>query len=206
MGPTQGADDRSRGDRTAARLERIAVDLVLERGVTEVTVDDICEDAGISQRTFFNHFKTKEEAVFGREFLGLDERDVREFLVADGHDVVADVMRLLIAMQARHGDRELFLKRKRMIHANPAMVTKHMARMRAVRDELCELVYLRIRRTAPAGETETGTRHAATVIVEFAALILRLGFEADDGATPPPFAEPEGAGLRLREIIDRSLA
>lgn len=41
-----------------------AVELFVERGFNRTTVDDIAERAGISRRTFFNHFATKEAAAF----------------------------------------------------------------------------------------------------------------------------------------------
>ena len=197
-------DDRSRGDRTAARLETIAVDLVLQHGLQSVTVDDICARAEVSQRTFFNHFRTKEEAVFGRDVLGLDEKAVREFLTSGTHDVVADVMRLVIATQTRHGDRELLLKRKQLIHANPAMISKHMARMRTVRDELGELVYLRIKNAAPADESEAQTRQVATALAELGALLLRFGMEHT--AAAKAMSEPDGAAARLQAVLARALA
>ena len=198
------ADDRSRGDRTAARLEKIAVELVLERGLQHVTVDDICERAEISQRTFFNHFRTKEEAVFGRDVDGFDETAVREFLTSGAHDVVADVMRLLLATQAAHGDRDLILQRKQILHSNPALIGKHMERMRSVREEMCELVYLRIKNAAPAGEAEAETRLVARTLAECGALMLRLGIEQSTGSSA--LAEPDDAGARLRAMLDRGLA
>ena len=153
-------DDRSRGDRTAARLEAIAVDLVLEHGLQNVTVDD--------------------------------------------HDVIAEAMRLIIAAQARHGDRELLLKRKQLIHMSPALSTKHMERMRSVRKEMCELVYLRLKNSAPSGESEEQTRQVATVLAELSAVLLRLGMEQTPEALA--LAEPDGAGARLQAILARGLS
>lgn len=51
--------------RTSTRREIAvaAVDLVLERGLAEVTVEDIAKAAGISPRTFFNYFPSKKSAV-----------------------------------------------------------------------------------------------------------------------------------------------
>ena len=39
--------------------------LVAEHGLDAVTVDAICDEAGVSVRTFFNYFETKDDAVLG---------------------------------------------------------------------------------------------------------------------------------------------
>ena len=46
------------------RLQQAAVTLFLERGYAEVTVAQIAERAGVTKRTFFNHFTDKREVLF----------------------------------------------------------------------------------------------------------------------------------------------
>ncbi|GHF57247.1 AcrR family transcriptional regulator [Amycolatopsis bartoniae] len=48
---------------TREALRHAAVTLYRERGPHAVTVEDICAKAGVSPRTFFNYFETKDEAV-----------------------------------------------------------------------------------------------------------------------------------------------
>ena len=45
-------------------LQAAALDLVARQGFTAVTVDDVATAAGVSRRTFFNHFPTKAAALF----------------------------------------------------------------------------------------------------------------------------------------------
>ena len=50
---------------TNQSLRSAALRLVAERGLHEVTVEDIAEAADVSVRTFFNHFPSKEDAIVG---------------------------------------------------------------------------------------------------------------------------------------------
>ncbi|TFD23489.1 TetR family transcriptional regulator [Cryobacterium lyxosi] len=58
---------------TMLRVKQSAVSLVLEHGCDNVTVDMICSRSGISQRTFFNYFNTKNAAIIGTESSTIDE-------------------------------------------------------------------------------------------------------------------------------------
>lgn len=47
-------------------IERAALELVLERGYDGTTVEDICERAEVSKKTFFNYFPSKAAVISGR--------------------------------------------------------------------------------------------------------------------------------------------
>lgn len=68
--------------RTRDEIRRAATELFLERGFDEVTVDDVAAVAGVSARTLFRYFPTKEDLVLdgireqvGSLLRGMDERD-----------------------------------------------------------------------------------------------------------------------------------
>lgn len=62
QGLVPGQEQRRRESWRA--LQAAAIALVGSRGLARVTVDDIAEAAGVSRRTFFNHFATKAAALF----------------------------------------------------------------------------------------------------------------------------------------------
>src|SRR6266513_5699054 len=52
-------------------LAQLAVDLFVEKCYDETTIDDLAAAAGMSKRTFFRYFASKEELVMGKyEFFG----------------------------------------------------------------------------------------------------------------------------------------
>lgn len=50
---------------TRAAITAVARSLTAERGLNGYTVEEACERTGISRRTFFNYFPTKEDAIIG---------------------------------------------------------------------------------------------------------------------------------------------
>lgn len=71
--PTANRTDRRR-ERTRAAIIDAATTLFAERGLRATSIQDICGTADIAERTFFNHFPTREhlyEAIANRRLAGL---------------------------------------------------------------------------------------------------------------------------------------
>ncbi|WP_146341320.1 TetR/AcrR family transcriptional regulator [Nesterenkonia sp. NBAIMH1] len=58
---------------TRKTIADAALKLTEERGLDEVTIDDIAREAFVSPRTISNYFATKEEAVLGAFNLGVEQ-------------------------------------------------------------------------------------------------------------------------------------
>lgn len=84
---------KKRESREAMHLA--ALELVAEHGFAQVTVDQIAERAGVSPRTLFNYWGTKEAVV-----LGVDTENVRTFVdmleERPAGEAARDSMRVLI--------------------------------------------------------------------------------------------------------------
>jgi len=50
---------------TSARLTSLCRRFTAERGLAGFTVEEVCEQADVSRRTFFNYFASKDDAVLG---------------------------------------------------------------------------------------------------------------------------------------------
>ncbi|WP_329379325.1 TetR family transcriptional regulator [Streptomyces sp. NBC_01716] len=69
--PTSDAPESAAGGRAAAQrlkmrreLSAAAMELFSTKGYEATTVDEIAAAAGVARRTFFRHFRSKEEAIF----------------------------------------------------------------------------------------------------------------------------------------------
>ncbi len=111
--------------RTRELLIETANRLFLEHGFDGTTVDQIADAAGVSQRTFFRYFPTKDDVVFSKH----DER-IRRFRAllasqADGHGPAAAV-RAALAEFARDYQRQRreLLREWRIVTGSPLLIAR----------------------------------------------------------------------------------
>ena len=69
--------------RTREELTRTARRLTAQRGLTGFTVEELCEEVGISRRTFFNYFHSKDDAIVGRSEDGFSAAAEEAFLSSE---------------------------------------------------------------------------------------------------------------------------
>ncbi len=81
---TESAPNRREEQRrqTSAGLIRFARELTAERGLAGFTIEELCSEAAISRRTFFNYFASKEDAVLGIPLHRTDAEAIAAFLAA----------------------------------------------------------------------------------------------------------------------------
>lgn len=110
-----------------AELRRLAMELFAARGFDAVTVDSIAEAAGVSRRTFFRYFPSKEDVFFARR------RDQMERLAAlvasprQGEGAFERVRRALLELASEHVEnKSLILTEQAILAQCPALVAKDL--------------------------------------------------------------------------------
>lgn len=172
---------------TRRAIHDSACRLLLERGLPHVTVADICADAMVSDRTFFNYFPSKAAAALGLPETSLAPEAEQRFLAA--HGGLVDDLCVLVADAARLHQEDLPRLRE-MIRLEPELLAalNHWA------------VSVR-RRIVLLAEQRTSPRQARLVVaLVFAAVMLH----ADSGYTTcdPTAQELRATIARLAAAAD----
>ncbi len=94
--------------------------LVEAKGFNNVTVEDICEAADISRRTFFNYMDSKDEAVLGSVPYDVPE-DALEVIATTQSDNVLDLMFSQVVVLPDALSRERLMRRRAILSHNPAL-------------------------------------------------------------------------------------
>ncbi|NLU69000.1 TetR/AcrR family transcriptional regulator [Streptomyces sp. HNM0574] len=136
---TDGASLRERKKlETRTALTRAAVRLYLRDGPSAVTVQEICEAAGVSPRTFFNYFDTKDDAVFDWDHR-LTHQLLEEFAArpADEHPLTS-LHRAVEATLPGMVDDPDWHARGKLMRAHPELVPKLMHNNRRMEEALVQ--------------------------------------------------------------------
>jgi AcrR family transcriptional regulator len=160
---------------TRFAIETAAIDLVLEHGFDNVTIEAVAERADVTPRTFFNHFADKADAVLGiaREHEVATDLDTSTIAADSAFEFGAAVVRAGIAQL----DDSIVAadKRRREVFAqNPALLAREMEKIALIEGSITRHIERYLADAgAPAGLDRDDRALAITVTVTAAA---RLAF------------------------------
>jgi AcrR family transcriptional regulator len=200
-GPREGLRERNRR-RTATELEQAALRLFTERGYDAVTIDDIAGEAGVSRRTFFRYFATKEDALFSDQPDRLVE--LRQALAARPAEEppLKAVREALLSMAGNYEEeKEHLLRRVRIMRGTPALLGRALIYQRSWEDALSELVADRLG-VDPLSDPRPGVVAGATMAALRTAITLWL---AEQGKAHLPTLAAEAFELLdggLQQVAD----
>ncbi len=173
---------------TRRLLRRTALNLVAERGLANVTVEDIAAAADVSPRTFFNYFPSKEAVLFGGDPDRAAELRDRVASYRPGQPAM-EALRAVLAqdaeamaaeLQALGGDPADWLRRMKVARTDPHVRAAHAAQMALTERAIAEGLATRLGADAEH-DPYPGIAAAAAVATVRACLSFWSG---TDGSVP----------------------
>ncbi len=180
---------------TSADIRDAAVRLALQRGFDKVTIEEICVEAGVSTRTFFNYFSNKESAI------AYGPSDIPPELVADfvaaGPGPYSAVLAELITLAAHHlrdvpPKREQAAGMLELAKSSPAVLAAFLADLERFQNHLTDVV---ARREGMRPDDEIPALIAALALTAVRSGIERWSCGEPDAGddTPMPYVERAAA-------------
>lgn len=128
-------------------LTEVAQDLFLEQGYEGTTVDQIAAAAGMSKRTFFRYFASKDDLVIGKYDLFAD-RLAEAFDVRPADEPVWESLRRVfdIALDYVQDDRSRARNdgMERIVRTSPQLYARYLEKMQRVQEILIDRVAARV--------------------------------------------------------------
>ncbi|MGY0022004.1 TetR family transcriptional regulator [Streptomyces sp. YJ-C3] len=163
-------------------LTEAALQLLALKGFDAVTVDEIVAAAGVSKRTFFRYFASKEDVVV--QFLADMGADMRAALAgrpADEAPAVALLHAVRVPVTTCAADSERALRVVQLILRTPALHARFLERQVQWRDDLAEELASRVGLDA---EADLYPRIAAGAALTAFHVVLQR-WSASDAAQDP---------------------
>lgn len=191
----EGVRDRKRAQ-THRRIHEAAVELTLRDGLAAATVSEIAERAGISRRTFFNYYASKEDAVLGVQEPQIPPKALEAFLHPAPPDPDEDppgdarfvqALHLTVTTMASIGPRTSADVRT-IVATHPELIDRLRAHRVATQDLLVAVLTERL------AEQTASTRasDSARALILLAGVVLRFAY----GDDPDLLDDPEPAAIQ----------
>ena len=170
--------------------------LFAERGYAKTTVGDIAERAGLTERTFFNHFSDKREVLFAGSEQFVDGI-VAAARAAPRSDPPLDVVVAAYESTSEffEGRRPFARKRSALIAAHPELQERELVKLMSLAAAMAEIL------------KERGTSaSAASLAAEAGLAVLRVGFEqwVKDTKDRSLVFHLRAARRQLEAVVDRA--
>lgn len=168
---------------TRAAIERTLLELVLERGYAAATVDEVCARVGVSKKTFFNYYASKEAAIRGDMVAFPTADQVRAALAnKPAGERYLDTVVSLLGLDEGHpgGEPELAHLRSEVLSTMPQLLYQGHRELARAQKTICETLadYLeahpeeRLIPDVPVGEEVVAAASTAVSVVRIRSVIV----------------------------------
>ncbi|UEJ84635.1 TetR family transcriptional regulator (plasmid) [Brachybacterium halotolerans subsp. kimchii] len=187
--------------RQAVRREigEVAESMLIERGYEGATAEAITEAVGISKRTFFRYFSTKDEALlvryeaFGKE---LAER-LRETASDDPWEALGGMFQLAVEQHAVPERRARILTLQAIIEEHSSLAGAYLKRLDTIQEQLADILLERM----PDSSTTTAR---SLVGAAFACFRAAVAEDATDAARNLDTALPAAMEALARQVAPKT--
>ena len=190
---------RERTRRAVTReIGEAALALFVERGYEATTIDDVAAAVGMSQRSVFRYFATKEEIVLGKLDLIVAEDVLQALRGRPLNEPIWTSLHHLAHVLVEHGDQpgwqELTEPIVRVIFGTPALFAGYLQRLQHMQDAVVTVLLERAETAGEPWAADDPTPRALTAAA-FGCLVAAQHSWLASGATGS-----------FAEAVDRALA
>ncbi|WP_423463651.1 TetR family transcriptional regulator [Promicromonospora sp. MS192] len=180
-----------------AEITDAAKRLFVERGFEATTIDDIAAAVGMSQRSVFRYFASKEEIILGK--LGLVVDDALAVLRARPADEslwtsLRHVVDALVSVSATAGEREFVEPIQRLVFESEPLLAGYVQKLQRVQDAVVDVVMERAQGRGEPYEVGDPAPRALTAAMFGCLVAAQFSWLAS------------GAEGTLGEAVDRAVA
>lgn len=176
--PTLNLRERNRLEAWQA-IHNSAAELVLENGWTATTVEEIAARAGVSTRTFFNYFPSKEDAVLGVQALRLPQESLDAFYSSD-LDIFERTAHLMIAVVRTSAPDEGTMQRRFQLLREIPELKERWKKIGPAAGELIEPILAQEFTTSP--HTDEDPHDSAKALLLITGAIFSFAFSKNPSA------------------------
>ncbi|SDF33886.1 transcriptional regulator, TetR family [Lentzea fradiae] len=131
-----------------AEIAAVAKRLFVERGFEATTIDDIAAVVGMSQRSVFRYFATKEEIVLGGYDAVLADLLAELSARPAGEDDLASlrsVLAFLVKISDPPGHRDVIASALRLVFETPLLYAAYLEKLQKMQDAIVAVLFERAR-------------------------------------------------------------
>jgi AcrR family transcriptional regulator len=150
-----------KAERTRAQIAHAALDLFSSQGFAETTIDQIAETAGVSRRTVFHHFASKETILLDHLLVQREEL-LRHLETRPKDEPVLASLHVVLREFCQHGyDRRFLDQIRTIIAAEPQFASARLAGTRELEERIIQTL-----------QSRAGNKHSALELKALTAMAM----------------------------------
>lgn len=179
VGSTSGGRRARHRQQVLVDLHEAAVVLVEQVGFSDATIDLIADRAGVSRRTFFNYYASKEDAVLGATPPTVSDQALSEFADDRHADQFTRTVRLIVAIVRSTFVAGTVIEERRGLIDRYPQLRERMAQHVATAETLTETA---LGEQLAGSDSQPRSAESSRALLMLAGTVLRYAYATDPHA------------------------